>query len=1041
MKSFLTTFLLLFSCSIFAQDYFQQEVNYKIKASLDDEAHTLTGEVLIEYVNNSSVDLTEIYFHLWPNAYKNTETTFAQQKKRQGSGKFWFAETDKRGGFDEIAFYSNQKELQWTSYDKQPDMVVVTLNEPLQSGATTEITIPFVEDIPSSFSRLGHVGQSYQMTQWYPKPAVFDKEGWKPMPYLDQGEFYSEFGRFEVYITLPENYVVGATGTLNTASEKAFLREKVAETDAYYKDYTIPVTKVKPELRAIQTALDTFPASSTKMKTLHYSAKNVHDFAWFADKRFKVRQSAVELESGKKVDTYVMFTHTEEHLWKDAVSYVDRSVKFYSDHVGEYPYPHATAVQSALSAGGGMEYPMITVIGLSGNAKQLDDVITHEVGHNWFYGILGTNERMHPWMDEGMNSYYEIRYMRENYEKGRFDLNEVGIPKFLINKTPYGAEQLGLMHLKCTHRAQAPDLDSDKMSSINYGLGAYSKPAIALRQLELSIGTESFDRAMKAYYELWKFKHPTPQDFKAIMEQETGKDLTWFLEDFMMTTKKQNYKIGKIMDNGDSYVLSIQNIGETNAPFPLNGIKDDTTTVMTKWFDGFAGEKDLEIPKGDYTKVLLDGEYETLEFDYRNNIIKTTGSKMRPPNLTFLAGMENPEKRYMAYLPIAAYNAYDGPMLGLALHNWRLPERPFTFMIAPTYGFKSKEIGGLGHVSYRAGLSGNTKEKSGSWVEFGLDAKSFNSFYNENFDEQLRFTKLKPYVKYRAENTVDNNFFEIELRSSIITEEFLDFDTSGVASVAIDNNNYVEGIISFEKRQKINPYSFKLTVESGKRDIFSDLDQSYILIKPEINFSYTYASKKNIDFRLFAGIGISDFTDRNTRGFFNLAGQGHSGFNDYKYEDWFFARNNDVGLFSHQVSMRDGGFKVAIPSNQSANGYNSNSLLVALNLKADLPQAFPGNLPIKPYFDMAFIERKIDRNRDGMIGEDEQKTFKEQFWWNGGFALELGDGIFGIYFPVVSSDNIKLFNSDERASYWNRVSFMLDLKKLSPKRLTDRISF
>ena len=1041
MKSFLTTFLLLFSCSIFAQDYFQQEVNYKIKATLDDEAHSLTGEVLIEYVNKSPVDLAEIYFHLWPNAYKNTETTFAKQKKRQGSGQFWFASTDKRGGFDEIRFYSGKQELQWTSYDKQPDMVVVTLNEPLQSGATTEITIPFVEDIPSSFSRLGHVGQSYQMTQWYPKPAVFDKEGWKPMPYLDQGEFYSEFGRFEVYITLPENYVVGATGTLNTASEKEFLRKKVAETDAYFKDYEIPKGKKSSEIRALQMELDTFFPSSTKMKTLHYSAKNVHDFAWFADKRFKVRKSAVELESGKKVDTYVMFTHTEEHLWKDAVSYVDRSVKFYSEHVGEYPYPHATAVQSALSAGGGMEYPMITVIGLSGNAKSLDDVITHEVGHNWFYGILGTNERVHPWMDEGMNSYYEIRYMRENYEKGRFDLNEAGLPGFLINDSPYGAEQLGLMHLKCTHRAQAPDLDSDKMSGINYGLGAYSKPAIALRQLELSIGTESFDRAMKAYYELWKFKHPTPQDFKAIMEQETGKDLTWFLEDFMMTTKKQNYKIGKITEKGDSYILSVENIGETNAPFPLNGIKDDTTTVITKWFDGFSGEKDLEIPKGDYTKVLLDGEYETLEFDYRNNIIKTTGSKMRAPKLTFLAGLENPRKRYLAYLPIAAYNAYDGLMGGLALHNWRLPERPFTFMVAPTYGFKSKELGGLGHLSYRAGLSGHSKEKGGNWIEFGLDAKSFNSFYNENFDEQLRFTKLKPYVKYRAENPIDNNFFEIELRSSLITEEFLDFDSTGVASVATDDNNYLEAIISFEKRQKINPYSFKLTVESGKRDIFSDFDQSYILIKPEINFAYTYARGKHIDFRLFAGIGISDFTDRNTRGFFNLAGQGYSGFNDYKYEDWSFARNDNDGLFSHQVSMRDGGFKVAIPSTQSSNGYNSNSLLVALNMKADLPKALPANLPIKPYFDMAFIERKIDRDRDGIIGEDEQKTFTEQFWWNGGFALEFGDGVFGIYFPVVSSDNISIFNTDERASYWNRISFALDLKKLSPKQLTDRISF
>jgi aminopeptidase N len=156
------------------------------------------------------------------------------------------------------------------------------------------------------------------------------------------------------------------------------------------------------------------------MKTIQYKAENVHDFAWFADKRFYVQKEDVTLPSGRKVDTYVMFTYYEADLWKEAILYVNRSVEYYSDRIGEYPYPHATAVQSALSAGAGMEYPMITVIGGSGNGKSLDQVITHEVGHNWFYGILASNERQFVWMDEGFNSFYEQAYIKKYYHLIKF---------------------------------------------------------------------------------------------------------------------------------------------------------------------------------------------------------------------------------------------------------------------------------------------------------------------------------------------------------------------------------------------------------------------------------------------------------------------------------------------------------------------------------------------------------------------------------------------------------------------------------------------
>ena len=208
---------LLFSTSLFAQqNYFQQEVNYKIDVQLDDEEHLLQGTIEIEYINNSPDELTEIYMHLWPNAYSTKETAFAQQELQNRSTKFYYAKKKDLGGLSKLDFMVDGSTIKWELDEKHPDIALLQLEEALPSGSRIVISTPFTLDIPASFSRLGHVKQSYQMTQWYPKPAVYDRKGWHPMPYLDQGEFFSEFGSFDVSISLPDNYVVGATGVLQT---------------------------------------------------------------------------------------------------------------------------------------------------------------------------------------------------------------------------------------------------------------------------------------------------------------------------------------------------------------------------------------------------------------------------------------------------------------------------------------------------------------------------------------------------------------------------------------------------------------------------------------------------------------------------------------------------------------------------------------------------------------------------------------------------------------------------------------------------------
>ena len=401
MKKTSLVLLTLLNFNISAQEYFQQKVNYTIDVKLNDEDHTLTGMEYIDYTNNSPNDLGFIWFHLWPNAYKDNSTALCKQKIEDGSTSLYYASEAERGYIDGLNFKVDGKLVRWEYDTEHIDICKLILNKPIRAGESIRISTPFFVKIPDAkFSRLGHVQQSYMITQWYPKPAVYDKDGWHKMPYLDQGEFYSEFGSFDVSITLPSNYTVGATGDLENKGEIKRLNQLAKVTDT--------ITKFSNDL--------SFPLSDLTTKTLRYTQNNIHDFGWFADKRFHVLKGEVKVpHTNEKVTIWTMFTNNEADLWKNSIEYMHDALYYYSLWNGDYPYKQCTAVDGTISAGGGMEYPNVTVIGESGSAYLLEEVIMHEVGHNWFYGILGNNERDHPWMDEGLNSHNEIRYMRTKY--------------------------------------------------------------------------------------------------------------------------------------------------------------------------------------------------------------------------------------------------------------------------------------------------------------------------------------------------------------------------------------------------------------------------------------------------------------------------------------------------------------------------------------------------------------------------------------------------------------------------------------------------
>lgn len=496
----LAALLLLLSISSFSQ-YWQQQVNYSIDVSLNDKEHTLDGFVKMEYSNHSPDTLSFIWFHLWPNAYKSDRTAFSNQLLENGNTKFYFSSKEQKGYINRLDFKVNNTTARLEDHPQHIDIVKLLLPEPLAPGKTIIISTPFHVKLPYNFSRGGYDGQSYQCTQWYPKPAVYDKKGWHPLPYLDQGEFYSEFGSYDVRITVPENYVVAATGELQDEKEKEWLKTR------NNFSWTPVQEKIKIKGGGTKTITQKFPLSATTLKTLQFKQDKVHDFAWFADKRFIVNTGSAELPSGKAISVFTYYTAEQKEVWNESVAFAKRALLHYSKLVGEYPYATASVVQGPKSFGGGMEYPTITVISPVKQKASLDKVIAHELGHNWFYGILASHERSHPWMDEGMNSFYEEKYTVAHYKRSGDGASDM----------------LKLMYAE--RKDQPIETQSEAFTYLNYGLFAYTKASAWMQLLEQQIDSTRFAGAMQDYFRQWKFKHPYPEDFKALLEKNAGRSL------------------------------------------------------------------------------------------------------------------------------------------------------------------------------------------------------------------------------------------------------------------------------------------------------------------------------------------------------------------------------------------------------------------------------------------------------------------------------------------------------------------------------------
>lgn len=503
--------------------YWQQEANYKMVIDFDVIKHQFEGKQEVSYTNNSPDTLTSIYYHLYFNAFQPGSMMDVQSRT--------ISDPDPRIG-DRISKLQPHEigyhKIDWIKQEgKSLDFAVegtlceVQLLQPLLPGSSTTLEMQFNSQVPVQIRRSGRhnsEGVNYTMTQWYPKLAEYDLDGWHTDPYIAR-EFHGVFGSYDVVINMDSRFTIAGTGVLQNKDEVGHGYSKSSAT------------------------------SKREKISWHFNAQQVHDFAWAADSAYKHTQTT--LDNGTIIRFFYLNDSAIAENWEKLVPYTAGLFNIMNDLFGEYPYPEFSVIQGG---DGGMEYPMCTMISGEGSFGGLVSVTVHEAVHNWYYGVLASNESKYPWMDEGFTTFAQNIVLDSLFKRNRLQPHERSFASYISNANSGKEEPLS------THA----DLYETNKS---YGVNAYSKGCVFVEQLNYLVGKEAFNKGMKQYFNQWKFKHPTPDDFKRIMEKSSGMELDWYFDAWIGTTKTIDYGINAVFAEGKKTTIELTRIG--NMPFPV----------------------------------------------------------------------------------------------------------------------------------------------------------------------------------------------------------------------------------------------------------------------------------------------------------------------------------------------------------------------------------------------------------------------------------------------------------------------------------------
>ena len=596
--------------------YWQQRADYDLKATLDTAGKALRGEMTIRYTNNSPDTLRFLWFQVEQNAFKSNSLNSYVFPAESRFGARNFEGGDVIDRFEEVT--ANGKGARRALKLRNEGTVMkADLAEPLAPGRTATISAAWHFNIPEhGADRMGRDGALYELAQWYPRVSVYDDlRGWNAEPYLGQGEFYLEYGDYTLDVTVPAGYIVAATGMLQNPRDVLTAAQIGRLAQASKSDNVVHIV-TQEELRSGAAR-----ARKTGTMTWRFAARNVRDVVFAASPDYLWDASSYK---GSLAQAFYRPSAIEP--WKDAADMSRMSIQEYSERWFQYPYPQITAVEGPIS---GMEYPMVAMEAKSADKYDLYNVVTHEIGHMWFPMIVGSNERMHMWQDEGFNTFINTFSEARRYpEKG--------------DQMARAAQERSLVTQYMEHNVDEPlEINPDRINPQLLGENAYVKTSVALQQLRQEIlGPEAFDDAFRTYIQRWAFRHPSPTDFFRTMEDVSGRRLDWYFREWYLENPHFDQAIDSVVtaQHGDTLLVGVLYANHARGIEPIrarftfsDGSTQDfnypaevwsTNTTMYAREYAFVGKK--------LAKIQLDPEGRLVDVDRSNNTWPAAVGKVTP---------------------------------------------------------------------------------------------------------------------------------------------------------------------------------------------------------------------------------------------------------------------------------------------------------------------------------------------------------------------------------------------------------------------------
>lgn len=588
--------------------YWQQRADYDLKATIDTAAKRVNGSMILRYTNNSPDTLRYIWFQTEQNAFRSNSLNSYIFPPASRFGANNFEGGDVIEHFDELSGPATKPVHKALALRDNETVTRVDLTTPLAPGQTATFDVAWHFNVPEhGADRMGRDGSLYEIAQWYPRVNVYDDlRGFNTEPYLGQGEFYLEYGDYTLEVTVPAGYIVAATGALENPHDVLTPAEIARLAQAAKSDQTVNIVS-QAELKG-----GTARPKASGMLTWKFRSKNVRDVVFAASPDY-----IWDASSWSGHMAYGYYRPSAIDTWKDAADMSRMSIQEYSERWYPYPWPQISAVEGPIS---GMEYPMLAMENKSADKYDLYNVVTHEIGHMWFPMLVGSNERMHMWQDEGFNTF--INYFSEARrfpEKGDYTA-----------RVRADREQAVERFMKAGFD-QPLEIGPDRINPGILGENAYVKTAVGLSLLrEEILGPFAFDDAFREYTRRWAYKHPTPEDFFKTVEDASGRRLDYFWREWFLENQHFDQAIDTVVQQqiGGIDSVAVRFANRARGVLPIHarftfddGSKQDFDYPAEVWSTntsfylrryGFDGKK--------VAKIELDPDHRLVDINRANNV-------------------------------------------------------------------------------------------------------------------------------------------------------------------------------------------------------------------------------------------------------------------------------------------------------------------------------------------------------------------------------------------------------------------------------------